>query len=67
VIERYCTPGMTAIWSRQAKTQRWLDVEIAICEGWHRAGVIPAEDLKAIQERSKFDLEGAFEVRSRSM
>ncbi len=62
MIERYCTPGMTAIWSRQAKTQRWLDVEIAICEGWHREGVIPAEDLKAIQERSKFDLDRCDEI-----
>lgn len=56
MIERYTTPAMDAIWSRQAKYQRWLEVEVAICEAYADAGVIPAADMTAIRERSGFDL-----------
>lgn len=56
MIERYCTPAMTAIFSREAKAQRWLDVELAICQAYAEAGVIPAEDLRIIQEKAAFDL-----------
>lgn len=48
---------MTAIWSREAKYERWKEVELAITEGWHRAGVVPEEDVRAVRERAAFDLE----------
>ena len=32
MIERYTLPGMGAVWSQQNKFQKWLDVEIAVCE-----------------------------------
>lgn len=47
---------MTAIWSREAKYQRWLDVEIAICEAWAVAGVVPAADIAEIRSRARFDV-----------
>ncbi len=56
MIDRYCTPAMTAIWSRDAKYQRWLDVEIAIAEAWVLAGVAPAADLDTIRANAGFDL-----------
>ena len=56
MIERYSTPAMDAIWSRQAKYQRWLEVEIAICEGYAKAGVVPLEEMRAIRERAGFEL-----------
>ncbi len=56
MIERYRTPAMEAIWSREAKYRRWLEVELAICRAHAEAGTIPPEDLKAIEERAAFDL-----------
>jgi adenylosuccinate lyase len=57
MIERYQTPAMSAIWSRQAKYRKWLEVEIAICEAWAEEGVVPQADLEAIRQKAAFDLE----------
>lgn len=62
MIDRYCTPAMTAIWGREAKYQRWLEVEIAVCEGWEKAGIIPQEDLATIKAKSKFDVARCDEI-----
>lgn len=62
MIERYTTPGMTSIWSREAKYQRWLEVELAVCEAWAGAGVVPAEDLARIKSGVKFDLARCDEI-----
>ena len=40
MIDRYSTPEMRALWSPQHKTQKWLDVEIAVCEGLEHFGQI---------------------------
>lgn len=56
MIDRYCTPKMSAIWSRQAKYERWMQVEIAICEGYADFGLIPAPDVEKIKRLAAFDL-----------
>ncbi|MGO8674012.1 MAG: adenylosuccinate lyase [Capsulimonadaceae bacterium] len=56
MIERYSHPQMRAIWEPQAKTQRWLDVEVAVCEGLAHFGRIPQEDVDRIKENARFDL-----------
>jgi adenylosuccinate lyase len=53
---------MRAIWEPQAKTQRWLDVEIAVCEGLAHFGYIPQEDVDKIKANSKFDLDRMAEL-----
>lgn len=62
MIDRYTTPAMNAIWSRQAKYDRWLEVEVAICEAWAKAGTIPAEDMEAIRTKAAFTLERCDEL-----
>jgi adenylosuccinate lyase len=62
MIERYTTPAMLAIWSREAKTQTWLDVELAICKGYAREGVIPAADMEAILAHSSFTIDRCDEL-----
>ncbi len=62
MIERYTTAAMTAIWSRQAKYERWLAVELAICEAYAESGVIPAADMAAIRDHSRFTLERCDEI-----
>ena len=62
MIDRYTTPAMTAIWSRQARYEKWKDVEVAICEGHAEEGTIPAEDMQAIRDRAAFTLERCDEL-----
>lgn len=53
---------MTAIWSRQARYERWQDVEVAICEAHAEEGTIPAADLATIKEKAAFTLERCDEL-----
>src|SRR5579885_2574145 len=50
MIERYSLPEMAAIWSAAHKTDTWLQVELLVCEGWAREGVIPQEALEKIRQ-----------------
>ena len=56
MIDRYSTPELQALWSAQHKTQRWLDVEIAVCDGLEHFGQIPAGTTDRIRAGAKFDL-----------
>src|SRR5947209_13875660 len=49
MIERYSLPEMANIWSAAHKTDMWLRVELLVCEGWAREGVIPAEAIEKIR------------------
>jgi adenylosuccinate lyase len=40
---------MAAIWSASHKTDKWLEVELLVCEGWAREGVIPSEAMEKIR------------------
>jgi adenylosuccinate lyase len=62
MIERYTTPAMTSIWSREAKYRRWEAVEIAICEAHASFGTIAPEALAEIKEKSAFSLERCDEI-----
>ena len=33
MIERYSRPQMKKVWSDESKFEKWLQVEIAVCEG----------------------------------
>src|SRR5215469_11093185 len=52
MIERYSLPEMAAIWSASHKTDTWLQVELLVCEGWAREGVIPPDALEKIRRAS---------------
>lgn len=56
MIERYTTPAISAIWSREEKYRRWLAVELAVCEAWAEEGVVPWADFEAVRDRARFDL-----------
>lgn len=62
MIERYTLPEMGAIWSQQNKFQKWLDVEIAVCEVHAEDGIIPAEDLENIKTKAAFTVERINEI-----
>src|SRR5215467_12609040 len=56
MIDRYTLPEMGALWSEQNKFQKWLDVEIAVCEVHAENGIIPREALAEIKARAKFSV-----------
>jgi adenylosuccinate lyase len=62
MIDRYTTPKMQAIWGAQNKTQRWLDVEIAVCAGLEHFGKIPAGTTDKIRAGAAFDLQRMAEL-----
>ena len=45
MIERYSRPKMKKVWSDESKFDKWLEVEIAVCEAWAELGVIPREGI----------------------
>jgi adenylosuccinate lyase len=49
MIERYSLPEMAATWSATHKSDTWLRVELLVCEGWARQGVIPQDALEKIR------------------
>lgn len=62
MIERYTTPAMNAIWSRQAKYERWEEVEIAIVEAHVELGAVPSEALETIKSKASFSLQRCDEI-----
>ena len=62
MIERYTLPEMGALWSEQNKFQKWLDVEIAVCEVHAENGTIPREALEQIKARARFSVERINEI-----
>jgi adenylosuccinate lyase len=62
MIERYTLPEMGALWSEQNKFQKWLDVEIAVCEVHAELGTIPREALEEIKSRASFTVERINEI-----
>jgi len=50
MIERYSRPQMKKIWSDKSKLDKWLEVEIAVCEAWTELGEIPKEAIPKIRK-----------------
>src|SRR4029079_13604176 len=57
MIERYTLPEMGAVWSQENKFQKWLDVEIAVCEVHAEDGIIPPEALAEIRSKAAFSVD----------
>jgi adenylosuccinate lyase len=62
MIERYTLPEMGAVWSLENKFQKWLDVEIAVCEAHAEDGTIPADALQEIKSKAAFTVERINEI-----
>ena len=62
MIDRYTLPEMGALWSEETKFQKWLDVEIAVCEVHADMGTIPRDALEQIKSRAKFSVSRINEI-----
>jgi adenylosuccinate lyase len=62
MIQRYTLPEMGAIWSERNKFQKWLDVEIAVCEVHAKMGTIPVGAVEEIKAKAAFTPERISEI-----
>ncbi len=62
MIKRYSLPQMQKIWSRESRFQKWLEIEILVCEAQAELGQISQEVLKEIKEKAGFDINRIDEI-----
>jgi adenylosuccinate lyase len=62
MIPRYTGPEMGKLWDIETKYQKWLEVEIAVCEAWAELGEIPRDALKTIKKKARFDVQKIEEI-----
>lgn len=62
MIDRYTLPEMGALWSERNRFQKWLDVEIAVCEVHAEMGTIPVDALEQIKSGAKFSVDRINEI-----
>jgi adenylosuccinate lyase len=65
MIDRYSHPEIAGIWTLENKYRIWLDVEIAVCEAYHRRGIISDDEMKQIKEKADFNVQDILEIESR--
>ncbi|MDT7781270.1 MAG: adenylosuccinate lyase [Acidobacteriota bacterium] len=62
MIERYTLPEMGALWSERSKFQKWLDVELAVCEVHAEMGTVPRAAVEEIKRKATFTVERIREI-----
>ncbi|MDD5746064.1 MAG: adenylosuccinate lyase [Candidatus Omnitrophica bacterium] len=62
MIDRYTRDEMGKIWQEQAKWQKMLEVELAVCAAWAQLGKIPKSSLERIKKRANFDIKRIREI-----
>jgi adenylosuccinate lyase len=56
MIERYTLKRMGEIWSPENRFQKWLKIEILVCEALCKKGVIPKKALANIKKKAIFQI-----------
>ena len=62
MISRYSRKQMEDIWKPENRFQKWLDIELAVCEAWTKRGVIPESSMELIRERASFNVDRINEI-----
>ncbi|MFZ4525249.1 MAG: adenylosuccinate lyase [Chlorobium sp.] len=62
MIPRYSPKDIAAIWTDDAKFQRWLQLEIAAVEARMEAGIVPAEACAVIKAKATFNVAEILEI-----
>lgn len=57
MIERYSQPAMAALWTDQAKMDRWLEIELLATEAHVPLGIVTAGDAVLARARAAFTVE----------
>lgn len=66
MIERYTDPEMGKIWSQESRYQKFLEVELAVCEVQAERGVIPKEAWDEIRDKAKFNIARIDEIEAQT-
>jgi len=56
MIDRYTRPKMKALWDLKHKYEIWLDVELAACAAFERAGQVPRGAAARIGKKATIDV-----------
>lgn len=62
MIARYTRPEMGKIWTEENKFQKWLDVELAVCEAYAETEKIPSSAWMNIREKARFNVDRILEI-----
>ncbi|MGC8603589.1 MAG: adenylosuccinate lyase, partial [Desulfomonilaceae bacterium] len=62
LINRYSRKQMTDIWEPANKFQKWLDIELAVCEAWAKRGVVPQASMERIRKKASFSIDRINEI-----
>jgi adenylosuccinate lyase len=62
LIPRYSPADISAIWTEEAKFNRWLQLEIAAVEARSDAGLVPEDAVATIRERASFNVEEILDI-----
>jgi len=62
MIERYSRAMMAKIWEPQNRFEKWLQVEILVCEAMAKQGMIPQEAVETIKQKASFSVERIQEI-----
>ncbi|MFP8876889.1 MAG: adenylosuccinate lyase, partial [Myxococcota bacterium] len=62
MIDRYSRAEMAEIWSDDGRYQRWLEVELAVCEVQAERGFLPREALDTIRAKAAVEPERVAEI-----
>lgn len=57
MIERYTLKQMGCIWNEENRYSKWLEVEIAACEGMQKQGLIPKKAVDNIKKKARIKLD----------
>lgn len=57
MIDRYSCPEMKKIWDLKSKFDYYLNVELAVCEGYAELGQISFDAVQKIKKKAKFSIE----------
>jgi adenylosuccinate lyase len=62
MIERYSRAKMAKIWEPQNRFEKWLQVEILVCEAMAAEGMIPQEAVETIKQKASFSVDRIQEI-----
>ncbi len=62
MIDRYTLSEMKRIWSEENKLNKWLEIEVAVCEGMAQIGEIPSGVVEKIKAEASFTVKRVKEI-----
>ena len=62
MIERYSRAKMVKIWEPQNRFDKWLQIEILVCEAMAKQEMIPQEAVETIKQKASFSVDRIQEI-----